>query len=76
MSEWRQIDSAPHDCTILVFGKPSDVEGVRFIKEAIFTAYWDDIDSSFCLSGASWLGPFIRPTHWMPVPPSPQESAP
>lgn len=26
---------------------------------------------AFCVSGATWRGPFIEPTRWMPLPPNP-----
>lgn len=71
ISDWRPIETAPHDKNILVFGKPTDIEGLCFNEPGIFTAYWDDIDRSFCLSGATWLGPFISPSHWMPLPTAP-----
>lgn len=71
---WQPIETAPRDKTILVFGQPTDVEGVRFSMPFVCTAYWDDIDSSFCLTGASWLGPFIRPKFWMPLPKPPDDS--
>ena len=68
---WQNIETAPRDgSTILVVGRPSQIEGVK-IGAGIFTAYWDEIDSSFCLSAATWHGPFIKPTHWMPLPPAP-----
>jgi hypothetical protein len=74
VSEWRDIETAPKGgTTILVVGQPTQIEGVK-INHGIFTAYWDDIDSSFCLSSATWLGPFIKPTHWMPLPAPPVEA--
>lgn len=78
MSEWQPIETAPKDgTTILVRGRPTDlVMGgdtlVKFHKLGTYTAAWDEIDSTFCLSGGSWLGPFVSPTHWMPLPPPPE----
>lgn len=72
MTEWQPIETAPKDGTgILVYGLPSDIEGVRFTSPGVHAAYWDSIDSAFCLKGASWLGPFIKPTHWQPLPEPP-----
>lgn len=66
------ITSAPKDgSTILAYGKPTDIDGLRFDREGWHTAYWDSIDGSFCLTGATWQGPFINPSHWAPVPPPP-----
>lgn len=71
MGEWKPITTAPKDVSILVWGKPSDIEGCTFTAPGVHTAYWDEIDSSFCIKGATWLGPFIKPTHWQPLPEPP-----
>ena len=75
---WRQIETAPKDGrTVLIFGKPNNLvingdELLTFKQAAIYTAAWDEIDEAFCLSGGSWLGPFVAPTHWMPLPDPPK----
>ena len=75
--EWQEIETAPKDgTTILIVGKPDNlvVNGdtlTSFKQSAIYTAAWDEIDAAFCLSGGSWLGPFVDPTHWMPLPEPP-----
>lgn len=77
MSEWQPIETAPKDGrSILVFGWPSNLEVngnvlVSYKRAAIYSASWDEIDEAFCLSGGSWLGPFVKPTHWMPLPEPP-----
>lgn len=85
MAEWRTIDSAPKDGKlILVYGQPVDftitaTEGtvtVMWGRSAVHAAGWDDIDCEFNLDGGTWLGPFIKPTHWMPLPDPPVLSAP
>ena len=69
MSEWQPIKTAPKDGnSIIVFGRPGDIEGVRFLRSGAHTAHWGVIDSAFCLSGGTCGGPFIKPTHWMPLP--------
>ncbi len=78
MNEWRDISTAPRDRTILVFGKPDDlimnnIALVKFKNPAAYTAAWDELDEAFCVSGGSWLGPFIEPTHWMPLPDPPKD---
>ena len=78
MSDWQPIETAPRDgITILIFGKPNNLTIdentlVTFAKAAAYTAAWDEIDEAFCLSGGSWLGPFVEPTHWMPLPTPPE----
>lgn len=71
MCNWRtDIENAPRDGqTILVFGQPTDMPGLRFLRPGVHTAYWDMLDERFCVSGATWAGPFIAPTHWKPVEP-------
>lgn len=78
MTKWQLIETAPKDGrTILIFGKPDNLvinesELLTFKQEAIYTAAWDEMDGAFCLSGGSWLGPFVDPTHWMPLPKLPR----
>ncbi len=70
--EWQPIETAPKDgTTILVFGKPTAIDGLSFKSAGLHTAYWDSIDGAFCLTGATCAGPFIYPSHWMLLPPPP-----
>lgn len=70
---WHKVSdiAPPKDRYILVYGQPTDIEGCRFTGPGVNTAYWDAIDSSFCIKGATWQGPFITPTHWAEEPPKP-----
>lgn len=69
---WQLIATAPKDgSTVLVYGKPSDIDGLRFERPGCHSAYWDSIDESFCLTGSTWVGPFIEPSHWMAMPAPP-----
>jgi hypothetical protein len=76
--EWQPIETAPKDRTIIVFGQPSDLilngdKLVTFKKPMACSACWDDIDQAFCVTGGSWLGPFVMdPSHWMPLPEPPK----
>jgi len=69
MTKWNSnMSAAPRDGrTILVYGQPSDVELGTYHKPGFHTAHWDELDQAFCLSGGTWLGPFIDPTHWAEV---------
>ena len=83
MGKWQLIGARPdtgkppwEGTTVLVFGKPEDlvINGdvlVHFKKPLVCTANWDELDGAFCLTGGSWLGPFIEPTHWMSLPEPP-----
>lgn len=69
----RSADTAPKRGSFLAFGKPSDVEGgVKNLPLGWYSAYWDEIDSAFCVSGATWLGPFIVPLAWCELPENPK----
>ena len=73
--EWQPISTAPKDgSTILVFGVPEKHPSLEsgFTGPVQVTAHWDMIDEAFCITGGDWLGPFIKPTHWMPTPPAPK----
>ena len=71
---WQPIATAPRDgTTILVYGQPTSTEMVRFKRPGIHSAAWDTIDGAFCLTGGTWEGPFIEPTHWLPLPSAPEE---
>ena len=73
-AQWRPIETAPKDGTaIVVWGQPQSTDDVHFSRPSAFTAYWDDMGGTFCLSGADWRGPFIHPTHWRPLPAPPKE---
>lgn len=64
--------TAPKFGTILVWGKPKNTKLLQFTKPGWHTAYWDGIDQSFCLTGATFEGPFIKPKLWLPLPDAPQ----
>ena len=71
---WLPIESAPKDgATIFVYGLPESIETVTYRRAASYTAAWDSLDDAFFLSGGTWVGPFIEPTHWMPLPKPPVE---
>lgn len=73
---WQPMETAPRDGTpVLVYGLPTNLPDVHFSRPAVYTAYWDDMDQTFCLSGASWRGPFVHePTAWRPLPAPPKET--
>lgn len=71
---WQDIAAAPKDgTTILVYGVPERHPSLQswFTNPTIIAAHWEHIDEAFCISGGDWLGPFVSPTHWQPLPAPP-----
>lgn len=74
MTEWQPIETAPRDGTdILLRGRPIHLpDDLEIPGPVTLTGYWDVIDAAFCVTTASWLGPFMEATHWMPLPTPPR----
>lgn len=85
MSEWQPIETATRDTAVIVWQPDSfEIRTDRGDHEAVddlvmarypagaYTAHWDAIDSAWCMDGGTWLGPFLKPTHWMPKPGKPK----
>lgn len=71
--EWRPIESAPKDGTgVLLYGMPSEHAGVSWQKATVLSGYYDKLDGAWCSTTSAWDGPFVKPTHWMPLPPAPK----
>lgn len=73
---WRPIESAPRDAYVLLWGildpHPDQRElYANLDRPQRAGGYWCDIDGAWCVSGSTWVGPWIKPTHWMPLPPPP-----
>ena len=72
--EWQPIETAPKNEVILLYGEidphPDDEQlhskGARRVA-----GYWDQIDEAWSSTTSTWAGPWIKPTHWMPLPPPP-----
>lgn len=71
---WRSItdDPPPKDRWLLLYGKPDDTNQLSFHKPGVHAGYYDPVDRGWCISASTWEGPFITPTHWMPLPPPPE----
>lgn len=70
-NQWM-VTPPPKDRPFLAYGKPTDIEGCRWLSPGVHLAYWDHIDSAYCIKGATWMGPFIEPLAWQeePAPPA------
>jgi hypothetical protein len=78
-AEWQDISTAPKDGTQLMVWQPQPFDtthdGVKMARSPAgpYNAHWDVMDGAWCLSGGTWVGPFLEPTHWMPLPRKPGE---
>lgn len=77
MSEWRDIESAPKDKHVLLFGLLDVLESNRQLygglhHPTIASGYWDEIDEAWSVVGGTWEGPWIKATHWTDLPDKPQ----
>lgn len=66
---WRPIETAPKDCPILAYNPVQGVYETRYDKGEWPHADWFSDDAG--RTASLW---YPRPTHWMPLPPPPQES--
>lgn len=74
--EWRTMDSAPRDGTVIMIWKPDE----RMVGEYMMAAYWCDRTGGFVpVGGIHKQGYYSEvtgsnhgyPTHWMPLPTPP-----
>lgn len=78
MVEWQDIETAPKDAVILLYGllepHPDDVDLYANLDSPKRVAgYWDEIDGAWCPVGSTFEGPWFNPTHWQPLPAPPQD---
>jgi hypothetical protein len=67
MTEWKDIASAKKDGSEMLLSAGGD-------RYYIGVGQWAECDPDFSNSVAGWFWPYaIRPTHWMPLPPPPEE---
>ena len=76
---WQPIETAPKCKPILLYGKlrphPDDQElYAHWDMLCRAVGFWDDIDEDWCPVGSTWKGPWLEPTHWMPLPPPPTKA--
>jgi hypothetical protein len=73
--EWQPIETAPKAGKLLLFGNidpEHPFPGLKWNKPSVFSGYWDSLDEAWCPDGATWEGPFMDVTHWMPLPKAPE----
>lgn len=82
-SPWNaDMEAAPRDRHLLLWVEPYEVMqygtnpesvGLEVTERTITTGYWDQIDGAWCVSSATWVGPFVEPVAWMSLPQPPEE---
>jgi len=73
MSQWQPIDTAPKDGTAILVCRNVDADG-RYLNEGIFVqraAWWEGEGWVVYCSLVKEPHLFFTPTHWMPVPATP-----
>ena len=73
---WQGIEGAPRDDVVLLYGKLRPHPDNEYLYADLdmicrCAGYWDQIDEAWCPVGSTWQGPWLEPTHWMPLPPAP-----
>jgi len=65
---WQSIETAPKDGTgVLVYCQKS-------LTVTVTGGYWDDHPQCRCWIAGGYMQKVFPPTHWMPLPPSPDET--
>lgn len=81
--KWQPIETAPLDGTwVLLCGGTTTEEDVDRYEEGIkakdtkrpVTAFWRGDEWCFAFWDGSWYSRYDRPTHWMPLPPPPEDA--
>ena len=89
MSDWQPIETAPKDGTTVLLAAPGRVTAGEWCPEQWLTAsdyhmttgeYLGRSETGECIPAywCSWDGGFTdecAPTHWMPLPDAPKETA-
>ena len=78
MTGWQPIDSAPRDGrVVLLAGGSFFCEAREERMRTPFTAAWDEDDWLIVGKESGYVcAVYTDPTHWMPLPPPPQEPTP
>jgi len=83
--KWMTIDSAPKDGTwiLLCGGRTTEDDyadvGVDVSRPVVGfydpPAFEGDAEWAFCFWDGAWREGYESPTHWMPLPPAPEEDS-
>lgn len=79
---WQPIETAPKDGKwVLLFGLLDVLEDRKQLycgleHPCLTAGYWDGIDGAWSPVGGTWEGPWIKATHWQPLPSPPTPGDP
>jgi hypothetical protein len=74
---WLPIETAPKDGTRVLVWQPEKFDVLHHADAdtimascppGAYTAHFDQIDEAWCLDGGTYLGPFLEPIKWQPIP--------
>ena len=72
--EWQPIETAPKDGTnVLLYATVPPTAMLAMDGPVIMSGYFDSMDDAWCSTLATFFGPFVYPTNWMPLPTPPGE---
>lgn len=72
--EWQPIETAPRDGTsVLLYATVPPTDMLAMDGPVIMSGYFDSMDDAWCSTLATFFGPFVYPTNWMPLPTPPGE---
>ena len=72
--EWQPIETAPRDGTnVLLYATVPPTAMLAMDGPVIMSGYFDSMDDAWCSTLATFFGPFVNPTNWMPLPTPPGE---
>lgn len=69
MSEWRPIESAPRDGTLLLLAVPGGVTVGRWVRHRAYAQCWAWMAEPWPQCDFLFA---LEPTHWAPLPPPPE----
>ena len=72
--QWQPIETAPRDGTnVLLYATVPPTDMLAMDGPVIMSGYFDSMDDAWCSTLATFFGPFVYPTNWMPLPTPPGE---
>jgi len=61
------MNTAHKDRLILIYGMLKSMADKPLSSNVWHVGYWDNVDHAWCVTGATWLGPWIEAIGWAPL---------